>query len=160
MMIELEDAARFGSRKAYSRLVQLSANSDSLSTMAKRRVLNIQRELLILRSVPEAYMGLRITRPNGVKQNADDLFTSELFLWLESPYMSKEHLPAMMAHIAKKPKNEILLNAKRILQSSDSLPASAATCGILAEVLEGEKAEFMAFQDWLKVCEEELNKSR
>lgn len=158
-MIELEDAARYGSRKAFSRLVQLGESSDSLGTMAKRRALIIQRELLILRSVPEAYMGIAMTTPDGKKQDANKLSTSELFLWLESLNMPKEYIPSLMADIAAKPKKEVSLEAKQILQSSDSLWACAATCGILKKVL-GDKAPFLAFEDWIKVCEEELSKEK
>jgi len=158
-MIELEDAARYGSRKAFSGLVQLAARSDSLGKMALRRVLLIRKELLILQSVPGAYMGLSIAAVNGKQHDADELSTEELFLHLQSPNMAKEYIPAMMAHIAKKPEKEVCLTAKRILQSSDSLPASAATCGILDKVL-GKKAQFLAFEDWIKVCEEELSKEK
>lgn len=157
-LIELEDAARFGSRKAYSRLLQLAASSDYLSDMAKRRALIITRELLVLRSVPGVYMTLSMTTPDGKIQDANKFSTSELFLWLESPNTPKEHIPSLMAHIANKPKKEVCLEAKRILQSSDSLPGSAATCGILYKVL-GDKAPFLDFEGWLKVCEEEISKN-
>jgi hypothetical protein len=151
----LEDVARLGSRKAFSKLKEIAVRRDSFGTMAKRRVALLEKELLIFRSVPGFYSGLTITQ-DGKKQSVDELPTSELFLHLEGPSIAKEHIPAMMAHIAKKPKNEVYLYAKRILESSDSLPACAATCGILSKMV-GEKAPFLAFDDWSKVCQQELD---
>jgi hypothetical protein len=157
MMLDFEVSARYGSRHSYSIILALADRPDSIGETAKHCAEIILKELLILRNVPEAYFGLEFTRSDGEKVSAEKLSTTELFMYLESPAFPKEHLPSIMAHIAKKPKKEVCLEAKRILQFSDSLPACAATCGILNKVL-GNKAQFLAFDDWIKACEEELTK--
>lgn len=156
-IIELEDSARYGSRKAFTKLLQISDNSDAFGAMAKRRASIIYKELLILNSVPGAYFGLEVKTPEGKTINMNELPTKELFLYMESPNTPKEQIPSLMAYISNKDKKEVLLEAKRTLQFSDSLPACAATCGILSKIL-GGKAQFLAFDDWIKACDEELNK--
>lgn len=157
-LIEIEDEAHFGSRKAYLELNRISSGSDQLAGMAKRRALSVTKELLIYRSVPGAYFGLSSTR-NGQSVPIDQFSVTELFRILESPSLPKEHIPPLMACIANKPKNEVLQEAKRVLQDSDSLLACAATCGILTKIL-GDKADFLAFDDWIRVCVEEMQKSQ
>lgn len=153
-IIELEDAARFGSRKAYLSLKNIASIQNPFAVMAKRRVSSIERDLLSYRSVPGIRFGLTITR-NDEKIKADNLSTFELFQYLQSTSLAKDHIPSMMGHIANKPKNEVCESAKDILEHSDSLIACAATCGVLRKVL-GDKAPFLAFEQWIKVCDKEL----
>ncbi|MGD2093516.1 MAG: hypothetical protein PVH77_00750 [Phycisphaerales bacterium] len=153
-IIELEDAARFGSRKAYLSLKNIASVQSPFAAMAKRRVYTIERELLSYSSVPGVRFNLSISRKDE-KIEADKLSTFELFQHLQSPNFPQNHIPSMMSHISDKPKNEICESAKDILEHSDSLTACAATCGILRKIL-GDKAPFLAFEQWAKICEEEL----
>ncbi len=153
-IIELEDAARFGSRRACLTLKKTGTSSGPFGTMANRRISAIERDLLSYHSVPSVLFGLAITR-DGKKTDADNLSTAELFMYLESPNMAKEQIPAMMGHIAKKPRHEVCREARSLLERSDSLVACAATCGVLRKVL-GDCAPFLAFDEWLVLCEKEL----
>lgn len=153
-LIEVEDAARYGSRAAFSQLIQLGTRSNSFGAMAQRRISMIYRDLSIYKSVPGAYFGLSFT-VNGKKVGAKEVSTHDLFLHLESPHTPKEHIPSLMAHISDKPKKEVCKEAIRIFESSDSLVGSAATCGILAKIL-GPKGNYLAFDEWLEVCKVEV----
>ena len=153
-LIEIEDAARYGSRAAFSELNQLGHRDDSFGFMAQRRAAMIYMDLSTYRSVPGAFFGLSFTK-NGKECGSQELSTHDLFRYLESPNTVKEHIPALMAHISDKPKKEICEEAIRIFESSDSLVAAAATCGILKKTL-GHKAEFLAFDDWLNACKLEI----
>ena len=154
-IIELGDAAIFGSRKAYLTLKTMVSTESPFAAMAKRRISSIERDLLSYSSVPGVRFGLTITTRNGEKTKADILSTVDLFRHLQSPNLPKDHITAMMGHIANKPKNEICQSAKDLLEHSDSLIACAATCGILRNIL-GDKAPFLAFDQWIKVCKNEL----
>lgn len=156
-LIEVEDASRYGSRAAFSQLIQLGSRNDSFGVMAQRRISMIYRDLSMYRSVPDVYFGLSFT-VNGKKLEANELSTHDLFLYLESPHTPKEHIPSLMAHISNKPKKEVCKEGIRIFESSDSLVGSAATCGILAKIL-GPKGEYLAFDDWLKACKSEVQQS-
>ena len=97
-LIEIYDAAHYGSREAFSKLLKIAGRNDSFGEMAKRNILMINRELSLYRSVPGAYFGLSFTN-NGETRDANALSTHELFLYLENPNTVKEHIPALMAHI-------------------------------------------------------------
>lgn len=158
-LLETEDSARCGSRKAFLKILEFGERSDSLGKMAKPRAEILIKDLLIYRSVQPSLATLERITTDGKKEGADKLSTSELFNELEHPGLPKEQIMPMMNHIGKKPKKEILYNAKRILQSSDSLVACVATCGILNKML-GNRAFFIDFDSWLKICEEELSKEK
>jgi vacuolar-type H+-ATPase subunit I/STV1 len=151
---ELEDAALYGSRKAFTELLTLASQKDQIGIMAQRRITFIMRELSIYRSIPAFRENLTVTK-NGETLSADKLTTSELFSSLEDPTMPKEYIRSLMTYTAQKPKQEVCREAKRIFETSDSLVACAATCGILSKVMD-KKAEFFAFDDWLKICDSEL----
>jgi hypothetical protein len=150
----LEDAARYGSLTAFVNLRQMASQEDQIGIMAKRRIAAIIRDLSIYRSVPGLREKLAITK-DGETVNIDELPTSKLFVLLENPTIPKEYIRSLMADIIQRPKQEICKEAKRIFETSDSLTACAATCGILSNVL-GNKAEFLAFSDWAKICDAEL----
>ena len=160
-LIELQNAAYYGSRKAFVALTELASRDDSLGIKARNSVENIETELelMLYSSVPGLSLILRWTL-DGKDILAGELSTHHLFIeGLESRFFQKEHIPAMMRYILEKPKNEILKEAKRVLETSDYLPACAATCEILRKKL-GDKAEFLAFDDWIKVLEEEIEKNK
>ncbi len=153
-LIELEDGARYGSFADFAKLTELTNQKNAFGIMAMRRVESIIRELLIYRSVPEAFFSVSATK-NGKSIKADEATTSELFLLLESSGTAKEYITSLMAHIAKKPKREVCKEAKRVFETSDSIVARAAACGILSKVV-GDKATFLDFSGWIAVCNNEL----
>lgn len=156
-LVELTNAdasARYGSRKSYNRLKEFSLRHDSLGSMAMRNVSIIERDLLIFRTVPKMGRGLTYTK-DGETTSVDKLSTSHLFVLLESRLISSEERSYLMRYIKSRPKKEILTHAKSILEGSDSLPACAAICGILKEIL-GDRADFLEFEQWSKVCAQEL----
>lgn len=152
-IILLEDAARFGSRKAYVSLRNIASTQGAFAEMAKRRTAVIENSLLSYRYVQPRQFGLTILQ-NNERIDLNSLSTTELFEGLLSPSLPKEHIPAIMSYIVEKPKSEICRSAGELLKQSDSLVACAATCGILIRVL-GEKAPFLDFEKWLKICENE-----
>ena len=156
-LIEMEDSARYGSRAAFSQLIQLGTRNDTLGRMAQHCISMIFKNLSKYRTVPESSFKLPFTI-NGEKLPDRKLSTHDLFLYLESPFTPKEDIPALMMHISNKSKKEICDEAIRVFESSDSLIGAAATCGILAKIL-GPKGEYLAFDDWLNVCKAEVQLS-
>lgn len=157
-IIELDDAARFGSRNAYQKLHSLALGNSAFSAMAKRRIIVLNRDLSIYRHPPSFYQGLTFKK-GGNTVSAEKLSTKELFESIEDTMISDKIRHTLMVYIIKKPRNEICIEALRILRSSDSLPASAATCGILSMIL-GEKAQFLEYDKWIHICENEIGSTR
>lgn len=157
-IIELDDDARFGSRNAYQKLHSLALGNSAFSTMAKRRIIVLSRDISIYRHPPGFYEGLTFKK-GETTISAKELSTKELFESIEDTMISDKIRHTLMVYIIQKPKNEIYIEALRILRSSDSLPASAATCGILSKIL-GEKAQFLEYDKWIHICENEIGSTR
>ncbi len=157
-LTELEQKARFGSRDAYNELCEYEAETPDtdLRTTASICIDILQRELSIYRHMPSGIFGSDLMQ-DGKDISPQSRTTKELFDILEAPNIRDATRHALMHHIAKRPKDEVIPEALKILRDSDSLPACAATCGILSSML-GEKAGFMEFGEWIKVCEEQLGK--
>jgi len=109
-IIELEDAAHFGSRDAYQKLLKLAYGKSAFATMAKRRIIVLNRDLSIYRQPPSMYQGLSIKR-EGKNIPAGDLTTKELFDHLENPTLSDELRHTFMVYIIAKPKQEVFSQA-------------------------------------------------
>jgi hypothetical protein len=154
-IIDLDDRARFGSRKAYNSLCKLENDNSTYEDIVDRRIVVINRNLSIYQHLP--LMPGRLTyNQDGKDIDAEMMSTKELFDGLEDVKISDEIRNQVMSYIVRKPKIEVYTEALRVLKNSDSLFASAATCGILYKLL-GEKAEFLDFDMWTKICEQEIS---
>lgn len=157
-IIELNDAASFGSKNAYQKLQFLALGNSTFSTMAKRRIIVLNRSLSIYRNLPSFYSPLSLKK--GEKEiSAEKFSTNELFENLEDARLSDKIRHTLMVYIIKKPKDEICVEALRILKSSDSLPATAATVGILSNIFV-QKTQFLEYSKWIKFCEDEIGSTK
>lgn len=157
-IIELDDAAKFGSLISYKKLSKLASSKKKYSQMAFRRIVVINRDLDIYRQPPSMYQGLALEK-NGKSTSAEELSTAELFKELEDPRLPNNIRHTLMVYIINKPEKEICTEAVKLLKNSDSLPASAATCGILDSKFKS-KAQFLDFVAWKKFCENYINSKK
>ena len=157
-LIELENHARFGSRSAYGKLLKISSEESNLQQMTEQMITGIERDLSIyFRAILPVSIPVVLWDKDGKKTPLEDHTTEYLFSGLESSKNSNEFKKDIMSYIVEKPKKEILPEAFRTLTKSDSLPAAAAICTILAELLDKEP-KFLDFEYWTNVCQEELEK--
>lgn len=154
-LTELDIASKYDSKTAYLSLQKLENKNAFFKKIIPQRVDAIKRDLLIYSEAPSFFQSLSVEKGNGEKIQADSVLTKDLFIFLENKEVNKTHIPALMAYIIRKPKNEIIQNALRVFSNSDSLIANAATCGILSEVYK-VKIDFMDIEKWKEFCESEL----
>ena len=151
------DQAMAGSKNAYIKVKSFAAEGKpDIGIAAKARLVEIERYLDMYREAPSFYSGLSVTK-NGVKTSLDEISLDEIVnLMLEKPTLGDDYRRTCMAHIKKKPKKEIFEKAL-IVFASDSLPTCAAFCGVLSDISD-EKARFLDFDGWTKICQEQLRK--
>ncbi|NQS88205.1 hypothetical protein HQ584_00190 [Patescibacteria group bacterium] len=87
----------------------------------------------------------------------EKLSLDEIVRRMHNPTRPDSYRHTYMVYIEDKPKKEIYQAALTMFHTSDSLPTCAAFCGILSEISE-QKAGFLDFDGWTKICEEELRK--
>ncbi|MBW2149262.1 MAG: hypothetical protein JRG73_02615 [Deltaproteobacteria bacterium] len=159
---EFADHAQMGSKAAYLSLKEFAAHREKVyGRVAKIRLLEINRDLQIYRQIPRFYEGLaKITNKETIP--FEKLSLDEIVRFMNDPTMSHKERHTCMVYIKKKPKEEVFKKALEVLKNSDSLYTCAAFCGVLSEV-SIKKSKFLDsfpfdFEEWISVCEEELNK--
>jgi len=151
----LHQEALNGSRKAYEDLLLLAESSGSiLEEEAETKCSHIWQELLCYRDIPAVRTGLKYEKA-GRETQMDSLTASQLFELLVRPSSSVLMRQSLMRYIIGRPRQETLLACITTLDESDSLPAVAATCGILQRLL-GKRAEFLDFAGWCEMCRSEI----
>jgi hypothetical protein len=153
-LVELDDAAGFGDRKAYENLLIMAQGKGPHVASANRRVALIIRELSVYREFPGMFSNVAVTRA-GKQVDVGQLSTDELLELLSSGMLSKAMVPAVMNALDAKPQKDLCKSGAVFLVRSNSLPACAALCGTLEHKM-GPKAPFLAFSDWSRICESEL----
>ncbi len=151
--VSVEGQARFGSFAAYQELLKIAAGHTANAEIAKRQVVLIERDMTLYKT-PPGFFEFLVKRQEGKEIPIDKVPTAELFKEMEDPLMTDRIRHTLMAYIVARPKQEIASEASKLLTASDSLPAVAATCGILAKVF-GDKARFLDRRGWLEVLQRE-----
>ena len=154
--IVIAERAKNGSRKAYFELQDIRKQETVLSEVATLRLVDINRDLMPYHRAPKMYGQLVHRTPDGKYIDFKDFNLDELVEKMNNLLFTNEQRHTCMVYIKKKPKEEILHAAIKLLKTSDYLHTCAAFCGVLAEMFD-YKFEITEFEEWIKFCEKELN---
>ena len=153
---QLSDRARIDSKSAYLELVALATGQSTYASVAKNHLIEIQKHLQLYRDTPSFYQELMAITDQG-QIPYEKLPLDEIVRRMHNPTMPDNYRHTCMVYIRDKPKKEIYQVALTVFRTSNSLPICAAVCGVLSEISE-QKAGFLDFDGWSKICEEELRK--
>ena len=155
----IADIAKSGSKKAYLELERFAAKENTEEgVVAQNNLKEIKRNLEQYRHTNKnifTQMPL-VFKQQGKEVSIGNEPVTVLVNSLIISNFSDEYRQILMRYIAKKPKEEIFREALRVFES-DSLPACAIFCGILSEISE-EKADFLDFDAWTKICKKQVDK--
>lgn len=149
------DKAKNGSKNAYMDLKNFAAKGRTeVGIVARNKLTEIEKYLDMYRSPPSMYRSLVIKTDSG--DVAPDKVSLHVLvdMMLKQTDMPDDHRYRLMAYIVSRPKEEIFREALIVFES-DSLPTCAAFCGILSRISD-EKANFLDFDAWTKICQKQV----
>ena len=150
------DTALNGSKAAYILLRNIASQQTRYGLVATNKMIEIQKNLQLYLNTPAMYQSLTIKTATG-DIPCETLSLNDIVAAMENPALPDNYRHTCMVYIKAKPKEEILKKALEVLKTSNSLPTSAAFCGVLAEISEN-KAGFLDFDGWIEICQRELEK--
>ena len=150
----LADSALNGSKTAYIQLKAIAVQKTDHGIAARGRLVEIQKSLLLYRQSPTFYQGL-VKKTDNEQVPYENLSLDEIVDNMVSPTLPDNYRHVCMVYIKNKPREEIFKKALQVLHTSDSLLTCAAFCGVLSEISDN-KAAFLDFEGWIKICENEL----
>jgi hypothetical protein len=148
--IVIGERAQSGSFSAFLALKNLAREPSPVGELAGRRVSFIRDLMSPYRGVPSIWIGGTpiIRHENGPPVKTSDLTAYQLFGLLLDPGATENVRLYLMRTVSAKPESEIAHAALVFLRHSDSLPAVAATCGVLTTKF-GQKADFLDRDKWI-----------
>lgn len=153
----LADEAEMGLRSAYITLQKLKQDKSFQKIVSWR----LNKIFIVLskyyRQVPTNYEGMIYVDENGRETNVEDFSLDEMVRHMHNGLMPHSDRRDYMVYVIKKPHREIYKEALEVFKKSQSMYVCAAFCGVLSEVSE-KKADFLDFDGWIEICEEELNR--
>lgn len=156
------DSAMNGSKKAYLQLKNSIAKegADIVSIATQYKVREIEKSLDGYRRAPSMYSPLTLNTADGnipLEEIPHDEIPLDkiVTVMLTKPDMPDSLRHTCMAYINRCPRDEIFKIALTVFES-DCLLTCAAFCGVLSEISD-EKAEFLDFEGWSKICRKHLD---
>jgi hypothetical protein len=155
-----ESLASKGYRSAFNKLLDLSLRQDAYGNLARESLVSIIRSLKKFARVQGIFWGKKYAA-NGKPVPASQVPAHYLFSLLNSKEKTENFYDykGVIEDIVTKSEMEILIESHEILQTSDWLPAIAATCGILERKFP-DKFEFMDVEGWIKFCGAEIERRK
>lgn len=153
----IADEAEAGSKNAYLDLSRYETDTTINGKIAYLKLVSIIRELRIYKQIPTAYQQLYFVEFDN-EISFDVLSLDEIVERMENPTMSHETRSYCMPYIKRKTNKEIFEKSIDVLENSDSLPTCAAFCGVLYEISE-KRTDFLDFDGWTIICEENLKET-
>jgi hypothetical protein len=146
-------SARSGSRKAFEQLKEVSFSNNSNAALAKDTIDEIRATLAHF----QRYPGGVINTPSIAIDGRPISGAREILLAIESlRELAPFQVHGLMGELRHSSDAEILTASAALLERSDSLRACAVACCYLANRF-GDKADFLDFDLWLRVCQTELS---
>lgn len=148
--------AQNGSKAFYTQLKEAAKQLTPSGAFARARLIEIEKDLQVYRQAPDIYHELIRETSDGKKVPYKELSLDEIVKQMSKGSMHDTYRRTCMIYIKEKPKMEVFAKALSVFETSDYLPTCAAFCGVLSEISD-EKAKFLDFDAWIKICKEQLS---